>query len=257
MSDYKTSESIVAFIDILGASQAIEADSEGTLNIVHRVYDETLSQFQSLFAERALSPKVRIFSDNIVIYHICPENCEKQVFYTIAMMCAIFQEKMLSNGFLVRGGISKGDFYGDSVLIWGRALVHAYNLESNIAIYPRIIVAPELIRNIELFTKPDDPLNSIYSKWLFQDYDGLVYIDYFHDFSCLANPFSIYSFLNDIEMRIANSSNLKVTQKLLWHRTYLARKLQELLSNSKVKEALEQVKGDQNTNSLTESNKGS
>lgn len=241
MKEYKTTESIVAFIDILGSSHAIEKDSEGTLNIIHKVYDDSISQFQRVFANHNIRPQIRIYSDNITIYHPCPDEIIKQVFYNIAIMCAVIQEKMIANGFLVRGGITKGDFYCDNVLIWGRALVHAYDLESNIAIYPRIIVDPELVANLELFTKPDDPINKNQSKWIFQDYDGLVYIDYLHDFTCLNNPFCINIFLDDIEQKIGSSQNLKVTQKYLWQRSYLLRKHKELFSEEHFQKALSMI----------------
>ena len=40
-----TEEYMVAFIDILGASQKIKKDSTGSLNTVHRVYEKALKLY--------------------------------------------------------------------------------------------------------------------------------------------------------------------------------------------------------------------
>lgn len=55
---------------------------------------------------------------------------------------------MWVNGLLVRGGISCGSFFSDERMIWGNALIRAYALEGQIAIYPRIIVGTEIAKVI-------------------------------------------------------------------------------------------------------------
>ena len=40
--EYKTSEHIVAFIDVLGASEKIKQNATESLNTVHFVYEESL-----------------------------------------------------------------------------------------------------------------------------------------------------------------------------------------------------------------------
>ena len=62
----KTLDYIVAFIDILGSKQRIKDDCDGSLNVVHNVYEESLALFGDLFKER-VKFHVSIFSDNIVI----------------------------------------------------------------------------------------------------------------------------------------------------------------------------------------------
>ena len=48
----------------------------------------------------------------------------------------------LRHGYLIRGGISEGEFYKDdsNIFVYGKALIEAINLEEKIAIYPRIVV---------------------------------------------------------------------------------------------------------------------
>lgn len=52
-------------------------------------------------------------------------------------MCASVSNSV---GWLVRGGITIGDFYIDDMFVWGAALVKAYELEEKIAVYPRVIL---------------------------------------------------------------------------------------------------------------------
>ena len=65
---YKTTESIVAFIDVLGSSEAIKSDADKSLQMMHDAYTEAVSLFQSLFEDNGrITPKVKIFSDNIIV----------------------------------------------------------------------------------------------------------------------------------------------------------------------------------------------
>lgn len=62
---------------------------------------------------------------------------------------------MWINNLLARGGISCGNFFKDERMIWGNALIQAYKLEGQIAIYPRIIVEPEIAEIIKSIMKPE------------------------------------------------------------------------------------------------------
>ena len=84
------------------------------------------------------SPGIRFssFSDNIVV------SCEVErdaILHLIATL-ASFQMASLGAGFLVRGGLTIGPIYHDSVSVFGPALNRAYELESQIAQVPRIVV---------------------------------------------------------------------------------------------------------------------
>ncbi len=227
MKNYKMEKCIVAFIDVLGASKQMQIDSNNSLNMIHNAYDDALKMLEKIKFNKDINPQIKIFSDNIVVYCPCSKSIEA-VFYTVVLTSSIIQEKLLEYKILSRGGISVGDFFADETMLWGQALVNAYNIESTIAIYPRIVIDPNLIGLVKFF----DPKNEkkFWKSLLQQDVDGLVYIDYFHDFSLFKNPeILIITFLSDNEGRITDESNtLKVKQKFLWHNNYLNRKLEEL-----------------------------
>lgn len=107
-------------------------------------------------------------------------------------------------------------------------MVRAYEIESTIAIYPRIIIDPFAD---ELF---DFLANSKYKKIICRDFDGLYFIDLFYS----QRASEILPFLElqiaDNTRRINNldDKNLKERQKLKWLQNYYYEKydyLRELL----------------------------
>ena len=66
------------------------------------------------------------------------------------MISAIIQVQFLKHGLLTRGGIASGSYFVDDMMVWGTALVKAHSLENSIAVYPRIVVDPELIGDLDL-----------------------------------------------------------------------------------------------------------
>jgi len=50
---------------------------------------------------------------------------------------------LLAAGYFVRGAITKGRLYHDNTIVFGEALIAAYDLEQNIVRYPRIMVTSE------------------------------------------------------------------------------------------------------------------
>ena len=224
---YKTDECIVACVDILGASKKINEDSEKFLNQVHSAYDDALGTFEYICEDLTSPPSIKIFSDNIVVCQPCKDISVKKATFRVALICALFQERLLSYNILVRGGIAKGDFFMDDIMVWGKGLVKAHALEQTIAIFPRIILHPELVGEIEYYKlNPDVKINEI----LCNDYDDLVYVNFFNESLGIQEPlFRIGLHLEFIENEIIeNRNDLKVMQKLLWHRNYLLRKLEEL-----------------------------
>lgn len=64
---YRTILAAVAFIDVLGSSEAIKNNANESLNAIHIAYDETIIQFKKYHSEYIYEPKVNIFSDHIIL----------------------------------------------------------------------------------------------------------------------------------------------------------------------------------------------
>ena len=219
---YQLKEYVVAFVDILGSSKKIQTDCEGSLNIIHTVYDNALITCEQLYDNEIISPLkpiVKIYSDNIVIAVPTDKNGTYGAFYSVVVFCGLIQREFLKHKYLIRGGIAVGDFFVDQTMIWGNAHLNAYYIESNVAIYPRIVIHPDTVVKLEL------AVNQSRQKWIKQDTDGLFFIDYMNKLA-FANQ---SDYLSTILYRINEGAGLflkadddvKTQQKLHWHNTYL------------------------------------
>lgn len=215
---YRTRDAMVAFIDMLGASKQIKNNADMSLIKMHSAYDIAMELYGKLPAAKQELIKVRIFSDNIVIYAFCDEGGARASFYAVTKFAALIQARFTQMGILIRGGIARGSFFADELMIWGQALVDAYSLENSISIYPRVVIHPDIV---EALIDAD----SIDTEWLAQDTDGLWFVDYINEKTIKGYRLDLFlchgNCLTDI---LNNKDGLKVAQKMHWHRNYLESK---------------------------------
>jgi len=223
---YKTTKSIVAFIDVLGSTEAIMKDADKSLQMMHDAYSEAKDLYQSLFdKEGRIKPNAKIFSDNIVVSVSREGESGHGAFCAVAMISAIIQVQFLKHGFLTRGGIASGSFFVDNMMVWGTALVKAHDLEKNLALYPRIIVDPDLIGDLKLA----DP-KCIFVKckeWIEQDTDNFFMISYLNKYLLNKEIFIIklMGLAEDNIVKYNSEGKLKACQKWLWFSNYIKEKL--------------------------------
>ena len=221
---YRTKSAVVAFIDVLGSSEAIKNNVNESLNAIHTAYDETIIEFRKFHSRFMNEPKIDIFSDNIILSNEIVEGEEERAFFSVIFFSALLQMNMWVNDLLVRGGISCGDFFSDDRMIWGNALIRAYKLEGQIAIYPRIIVEPEIADIIKLMMKPDK------GRLLCEDFDGLYFIDPFGTNQKESGLYLVDQFIDANTIRLRNSQgNLKIYQKINWLQQYFCEKRKEMI----------------------------
>ncbi len=118
---------------------------------------------------------------------------------------------------LIRGGIAIGNLYHNDDIVFGKALNDAYYLESECAIFPRIILTEETYERLEkTVTYGETRLMS----WLAKDIDGFYYFDML---SAAKEEFesenSYLLFLQGIKDLIEDNpdkENLKLKQKHKW-----------------------------------------
>lgn len=134
---------IVAFLDILGFSALVGqlASHPDLRKKVHRALSEIRgykeSSLRNETAQRTL--EVSVFSDSIAISGAPDE------LTTIISSASHLQCQLLGLGILVRGGISIGPTFHAEDLLYGEGMLKAHELESKTAIYPRIVIDPQLI----------------------------------------------------------------------------------------------------------------
>lgn len=223
--EYKTSEYVVAFIDILGATNAISKQPDESLDLIHKIYDNAIETFAQFKNDDFDTPQIKIFSDNIVIAVRYDSNhSKKDAAISVAVMSAALQANFLAHGWLTRGGISSGKFFIDDVMVWGPALVDAYKLENSVAYFPRIVVNPELATECN-WTLIADRTNNFASTFgiFHRDNDGMIRVEYI--VAEFDNP--VRAIFNNykngfIEKQLSeHKGNTKICQKWLWIKHYI------------------------------------
>lgn len=172
--------SIVCFIDILGFTEMIKTkcmNGEGN-ELLSKLHKSLNSSYELMNINLAVE-NTKIFTDNIVIS--CPilGNGEKEL-SSILYSLLWYQYHLTLEGFFIRGGISIGDNYMDKNIVFGPALIDAYEAESKLAISPRIILDKKCMELHERINKQYllSGLYSEYAKYLGVGNDGILFVNY-------------------------------------------------------------------------------
>lgn len=151
----------VAFIDILGFSQMIENDKGSGQQL--KIIKNAINQATSFIKTRKKDPnhpyaywykefQIKSFSDcfcfSIPLEFKNGDKDYMQNFVSFYVWLEVFCNTLLKNGFLCRGGITQGWHYFDKEIIFSKALIDAYQLESKHANDPMVMVHPNLINKL-------------------------------------------------------------------------------------------------------------
>jgi hypothetical protein len=178
------SERYVAFIDILGFSSHVRqsehspSEAEKLVKIMDRISERwSYPALQSTHEVLCEDFRSQSFSDCTVL----SEAATPKGLHYLLLMVTQFALDLLANGFLLRGGIAKGPLHHSKNAVFGPAFLKAYDLEQNIAEYPRIIVDQYTHQDFNLNPSPE-----AFDKHIRPDLrhavDGPVYVDIFSAF---------------------------------------------------------------------------
>ena len=232
-NDIKCKPHVIAFLDILGSSEIIKENSLNMLNEINELYSFAIKVCRKDGAIRDFSKlRIKIFSDNILVAREIEEphkgirnhTCFGEI-YDIVRFVGVFQGLALGKKFLLRGGITIGELYFDDIFVWGNGLLRAYELESSIAIFPRIAVDDAVI--CELKDTKFIGGNILDTCKIAQDFDLVWYIDYLKRWNIEEVNGIILNSYNDIVEKIYSTPVNRVIQKLTWHINYVIKYLSE------------------------------
>lgn len=235
-------ERIVLFIDILGFKQLVNESItdnvkleqiKTAINIIRKTYGITLKT-----KDRTITQ----FSDSIVISFLITEKGE------VALLLAkthLLIKTLILNDIVCRGGIARGHLIHDHIFMFGKALIDAYNLESNLAIFPRVIISDKSIIQIGKENYGYHPANNSsheekeIKSFISIDFDGVYFIDYFN--------LEIYSEMSQkdknyvnklrslIEVQLQkNDKNLHIKQKYEWMKDKFNESVKLILTDKRV-----------------------
>lgn len=161
-------KSIVIFIDILGFKDLVN-QSVNNDEICNRIHT-TLMGFKDLEKPESWTSelveveedaqkkgldgfvisnktKCTCFSDSIVV-SIRIEDDLNEAFSTLIANLSRIGAQLLCDGILIRGGIDLAEVYHNDGIVFGKGLISSYELETNAAKYPRIIISKKLISEL-------------------------------------------------------------------------------------------------------------
>jgi hypothetical protein len=175
-------DQLTVFIDFLGFSEAsVRLDEALQLRLLTLLL--AISAMRGEFSNDSdppgenmsairLRPTITTFSDHIVAsypmsrinFGLDEQTTVGMVLGDVILRVARIAAAALRYGFLIRGGISRGKLYHSSGVVFGPAMIEAYELESRTAIYPRIVLSPSLARSL--------------GQNVHREHDGIASIDY-------------------------------------------------------------------------------
>lgn len=217
---------IVCFLDILGFSNIIKTKNKNEIINIYSTIEEALRNI-SLDAE-LLENDIKIvhFSDSIVIsYNI--KSQDQLVFIIMELQEMIIN--LLAKDILLRGAITRGGFYHENNKLFGPALVEAYELESQVAVYPRVIISRDVLWYEKFSEELEEPSkNKIIESVIIDETDGWHYIDYISFSPNLWGLDTYQRYISNLLNLITSQTDksLKIKGKLSW----LNRKANQALS---------------------------
>ncbi len=230
---------VMAYCDILGWSRAIERSTHDSDHLkklalaIHSLsgHAQLVEFFRGEAGGTPWGLEIAHFSDSIVFS--CPAD-DSQRFSTVAMRVNQLVYWLLTQArLLTRGAIVVGQLYHRKNVVLGPALAKAYLMESEIAVYPRILVADDVLAIARTDGKGLD------TQKVKGDFDGLHYLDYLRVFGQPTGgpPLAVRLQESEHYLRCCreatvegmeeNSSDLKKYVKWLW----LARYFNEVIND--------------------------
>ncbi|MDR3558908.1 MAG: hypothetical protein P4L58_00705 [Candidatus Pacebacteria bacterium] len=214
---------VVCHMDYLGYKDLIENDTTGgLLQRLYSVYNDLLQQIKkSSTASEMFS--VRTFSDNVLI--ACPIDTDdgETEFGLVIGLVSMFQREMAEHGYFFRGAIEIGDLHMSEDMIFGKALVDAYQLETTKARFPRIVIGPALKEQLRIWNAAYAPNENPAHRALLCFQDGLWFVNYLFNHYLdveVARQDSITRHKFQIEAKIAREKRSEVREKYYWSAHY-------------------------------------
>lgn len=247
MKNNKYEFSIVTFIDILGFSKLVNTASSKRIG---EILDSlSVATTPDLLEKKTFQLSSFIFSDSVV--QIVPINsrvnkrfCDGILFHQIVSL-AHAQIELTSKEILIRGAVTVGDIYCNKSKnqIFGPALIESHSLESNGALYPRIIVDEKLLKEFRhnkllrnkdnTFDQDKSELNSLITK----GEDGSYFIDYLKiAVNDLDPETELLGYLikhkQMIDKGLASSTSFNILRKYQWLSEYHNKQINQLNQKS-------------------------
>jgi hypothetical protein len=122
--------------------------------------------------------KAKAFTDNVVLGLPIFGDAESDLGLVFSMV-GLYQLTMVKHGFFMRGAVAVGELYIDDDIVFGDALIEAYETEAQIARDPRVVLTPSAVTLVKKHIGYYGALEkSPQYEELLVDEDGQVFLHY-------------------------------------------------------------------------------
>lgn len=228
---------VIAFLDILGFSNLVKESTNNYIlqkkleNIIKHIHSVKVRNYECSFKDvdsinKITKCEISNFSDSFIISYPLCKQFGGGVFQLI-QDCLFLQLELAKTGIYLRGGITHGELYHKDDICFGPALIDAYHMESNDAIYPRIIIDSNTLEisssypygnNSKNFEK--NMINTLVTKFN----DDKFFIDFIRQYDEFNSNKEyqefIYLLYSDIKYNMSNSVG-RVEEKYKWLLEYI------------------------------------
>ncbi|MBB6367958.1 hypothetical protein FHR56_003123 [Xanthomonas sacchari] len=227
-------KALISFIDILGFRQIVGSRNCDEISTALK----TMRQFsEGDDSGEEFNARVIQFSDSIIrIRPLDSKTNEDGGYGTLfheLLDIGMMQGELANNNIYIRGGVTIGDISYESGNIFGPGFIRAYDLESKIANYPRIVVDRKIFDAMKIDKRLysshndlDDEIGYI-ARELKRGSDGIHFIDYLRvtlnniDDPHIGGHFFLKQHKTNILGNIKSTSELDgETGKYLWAAMY-------------------------------------
>lgn len=226
MSDFTPKPYYIAYFDVLGYETHAKTDAEtakfaekiSEIIELQKTISYTSNEIQEIFKNEKSPIELKIFSDNFLLY------TEKSAYELATMTQALQRSMSTGHGIFIRGALYYGNLFVNSEFLVGNGLEKAYKLESQIAIYPRVLI------DETFFNATTEVRREAIKRLQKKDFDGFFFLDYLQ--SPIKNKVFVESMIEEERNFViahcrqikenldTYKSNKRVLQKYLWCKNY-------------------------------------
>lgn len=224
----------VAFLDVLGFRQKLtEFENEARANRVNaaeggenslsdKFISKKANEFINTFKksiDQLDNEKYRcyLFSDNICI--TSRTNTSTSDLEDLLVVISKLYFDFVQQGYFLRGGVDYGLFVDSDSIAVGVPLATAYELESKFAVFPRIVLSSNCVRQFEVYSTPESKeLKSPFVNSLIKTSCEITYLNVFNHIFKVDDKEGFFTSYNSkiLEHLAANKNRENVFLKFDW-----------------------------------------
>lgn len=240
MSEVEIKSQFIAYLDILGYDKHIgNGKALAFYNLIKSIVNDIRTIQKNSNNSGYLHPipncvNIKMFSDNLII-------CSERNWQNVLNFSHMIQQKFMQNDVFVRGSLYFGELLFDDEFVLGQGLIDAYKIESEIAIFPRIIVDQTFIVNAEeeiyqrtghrnKISPPKNESDINYSQLRYDHCDENIFIDYLS--SCIFESFHKTEYIEgEIIKRVVEQNENYFADIIYKHKKIVKKNIEENIND--------------------------